>query len=343
MDIVSLIKEYWFSGRKTKQTQKGWITGNACCCHHNGHNRDTRSRGNFLFLNNGHIIYNCYNCGFKTGYMNSGLSSNFESLMRYLGIPQEKIQQLKLDILNKKLIGDISNNFGYEPQIVTSHEFNEIDLPSDSIQIKKLLELGIKSEKFINCITYLKSRGEAIETGWDYYWSSSSKWDLNNRVIVPFKNNGKIVGWTGRYIGKPPKDIPKYFNSDIQDGYLFNGDTIYKSTRKYIIIVEGPFDAISIDCVSPLGSTMNKSQIHWLNLTDKEKIVVPDRQRNNQDLIDVALNEGWSVSFPEWEENIKDVADAQCRYGQLYTVASILSSKTNNKLQIGIKRQMFKR
>lgn len=341
MDIIELIKKYWSTGRRTKQTQKGWITGNACCCQHRGHNPDTRSRGNFLFLNNGHIIYNCYNCGFKTGYINVGLSNNFISLMHYLGIPNETIQELKLDIFNKKTNGELYTGI-IQPKIFNNNEFKEIELPPEAVQIKELLKTSYRPDNFVNCVEYLKSRGTAIEEGWDYYWSPSPKWDLNNRIIIPFKHNETIVGWTGRYIGTPPKDVSKYFNSDIQEGYLFNGEVIAKPKRKYIIIVEGPFDAIAIDGVSALGSMLNKTQINWLNSTDKEKIVMPDRQQKNQGLIDIALDEGWAVSFPEWEENIKDAADAQCRYGQLYTVASIIASRTKNNLQINVKRQLLK-
>ena len=117
---------------------------------------------------------------------------------------------------------------------------------------------------------------------------------------------------------------------------------INKRHRKFIIVVEGPFDAISIDGVAAFGSEMNKSQIQWLNSSDKEKIVLPDRQRKNQGLIDIALSNDWSVSFPCWEENIKDAADAQRQYGQLYTLASIIKFRTNSRLQIEIKRKMFR-
>ena len=50
---------------KKRQTAKGWINFDAPCCHHRGHNRDTRSRGNLLVTDDGGIIINCYNCGFK--------------------------------------------------------------------------------------------------------------------------------------------------------------------------------------------------------------------------------------------------------------------------------------
>jgi DNA primase len=165
---------------------------------------------------------------------------------------------------------------------------------------------------------------------------------MNKRIIVPFRHRGQIIGWTGRYAGIPPANIPRYFNSDLPGGYLFNGDVINDRKREYVLVLEGPFDAISIDAVAALGSELNQQQINWLNSTDTEKIIVPDRQRKNQRLIDVALEQNWSVSFPDWEDNIKDAAQATEKYGELYTLSSIINSRTDSPLQIGVKRQLLK-
>jgi DNA primase len=112
--------------------------------------------------------------------------------------------------------------------------------------------------------------------------------------------------------------------------------------RKFIILVEGPFDAIAVDGVAVLGSTLNKNQIAWLNAADKEIIVLPDREARNQDLIDCAIEQKWSVSFPNWEKNIKDAADASKIYGKLYTIFSVIKFRTNSELQIKMKRQLLK-
>lgn len=322
-----------------RQTSKGWIIFNSPCCSHRGHKPDTRSRGNVLFSEDGSIIFNCYNCGFKTRYKGSNIGQKFQQLLGYLNVPREKIQEAKLQLLSMKINGDFPDEV--EMPIFYSEEFSEVDLPEHALPIDSLMD-DVTDPNFVHCVNYLKNRGPAIFNNWDYHWSMSSKWDLNKRVIIPFRHRGKVVGWTARYAGVSPKDVPRYYNSDVPKGYLFNADILTNHKRKFIIIVEGPFDAIAIDGVSALGSEMNKSQIMWLNSIDKEKIVLPDRQRKNQDLIDVALANNWSVSFPEWEENIKDAADAQLRYGQLYTLASIIKFKTDSRLQIEIKRKMFR-
>ena len=101
-------------------------------------------------------------------------------------------------------------------------------------------------------------------------------------------------------------------------------------------------DAIAIDGVAALGSKLNKQQLSLLRNTDKEIIVLPDRQRKNQGLIDVALEENWAVSFPDWDDEVKDAADASCKYGKLFTLQTIIDSRTKNELQINVKRRMFR-
>jgi hypothetical protein len=325
---------------KRRQNAKGWIIFNAPCCQHRGHNPDTRSRGNLLLNPDGTIVVNCYNCGFKTMYKNNEITSSFESWLNYLGVPRDKIQQVKLELLSKKLNGDTVDNDAKE--IAVSLSFPSVELPDGAKTLETWREDGCRDHNFSNCLKYIESRGNAVSNGWTYYWSANNWHAMNNRIIIPFKYENRIVGWTARYAGKPPRNYPRYFNSALPNNYLFNADSMRKYYRKYVILVEGPFDAIAIDGVGVLGSTLNKSQISWINSCDKEIIVLPDRESKNQDLIDVALDQGWHVSFPGWERDIKDAADASSKYGKLFTIRSAILAKTNNKLQIEIKRRMLK-
>ena len=52
------------------------------------------------------------------------------------------------------------------------------------------------------------------------------------------------------------------------------------------------------------------------------------------------MRENWYVSFPKWDPDIKDAADASKKYGKLYTLFSVIQAKTNNKLDISIRRKM---
>ena len=325
---------------RRRNTALGWINCNAVCCHHRGHRQDVRSRGNFLFVADGTIAYNCWNCGFKTVFDNTNVSKHFESLMTWMGIPHDDINKIKLELLQNKIDGATPNAIVADLRFTT--DFKEVALPDGAIPFESVIEEEEIPEQFVNVMGYVDSRGEAILNGWDYYWSASDKWDLNNRVIVPFYQRNKIVGWTARYAGTAPEGTPRYYNSELQPGYLFNCDILNNHHRKYILVAEGPFDAIALSGIGTLGSELSKQQISWLNSTDVDKIIVPDRQRKNQGLIDTALDQGWYVSFPEWEDNIKDAADAARKYGKLFTIRSAIAAKSNSKLHIGIKRRMFR-
>jgi hypothetical protein len=319
---------------------RGWCIFNAPCCQHRGHSHDTRRRGNLLVSPNGLIGYNCYNCGFKTVYTpGKGIGGNFQSLMQWLNIDHKTIQQLKLLSMTQKIEGESTDTLVED--LFFADTFKRVDLPNGSKRFDEIIDSNQFNDDFMNVASYLDSRGEGIFNHWQYYWSPDKTNALNKRIIIPFIHNNKIVGWTARYAGNPPKNTPKYFNSSLQENYMFNSDQLNSYNRKRILLVEGPLDAIAVDGIAALGKTLNARQINWLNQSNKEIIVVPDRESQNQNLIDIALSNSWSVSFPDWEPKVKDCADASLKYGRLYTLKSIFASKTINSLQIQIKRRLL--
>lgn len=325
---------------KHRQSSKGWITFNAPCCIHRGHTQDKRYRGNMMASQDGTMGYNCYNCGFKTRFDGHDLGKNFEQLMTWMGVPTEDIKRAKLGLLHNKLEGIEPGKV--DNSAIFNKHFNEVDLPQGAVPMEAVAELDEIPQSYIDAVEYLSSRGAAVAENYQYHWSPSNKHDMNHRIIIPFYHKDKVVGWTARYVGTPPKGTSRYYNSELQPGYLFNNAALDKPNRKYVLLLEGPFDAIAVDGVAALGSELSPDQKLWLLSCDKQVIVVPDRQRNNQGLIDVALEHGWSVSFPEWEDKIKDAAQASARYGRIYTLRSILDNATDSPLQINVKRQMFK-
>lgn len=67
-----------------------------------------------------------------------------------------------------------------------------------------------------------------------------------DRVIVPVRHSGELVGWTARAIA-PVKDAPRYLaSSEDVKTTVFNYDGL-KTGGERLIIVEGPFDAIKLD------------------------------------------------------------------------------------------------
>jgi DNA primase len=97
--------------------------------------------------------------------------------------------------------------------------------------------------------------------------------DFNKRLIVPFYWRGDIVGYTGRMFEQ--SDKVKYF-TDVQPGYVFNMDA-QDWSRKFVLVTEGPFDAITVSGVSILGSEINDTQRELIEGLNRRVIVVPDR------------------------------------------------------------------
>ena len=65
-------------------------------------------------------------------------------------------------------------------------------------------------------------------------------------------------------------------------------------------------------------------------------MLLPDFDKSGMDTVNVAVRRGWAVSFPEWEDDIKDASDAVMRYGRLFTVKSVLQSIETNATKIKI-------
>ena len=65
-------------------------------------------------------------------------------------------------------------------------------------------------------------------------------------------------------------------------------------------------------------------------------MLLPDFDKSGMDTVNTAIRRGWAVSFPPWEEDIKDASDAVQSYGRLFTVKSILESIETNGTKIKI-------
>ncbi len=95
-------------------------------------------------------------------------------------------------------------------------------------------------------------------------------------------------------------------------------------------------------CIGGIGIMSNQcseTQAQIIDTLGREVILVPDRDRAGQKLVDDALEYGWSVSFPDWEADVKDVNDAVVRYGKLFTLKSIIDAKETMSLKINLMRK----
>jgi len=320
-----------------KKTPSGWLSFNAPCCVYNGETQDRKKRGGIMTSADGTLSYHCFNCGYKASYIiGRKLSQKMRQFMRWLGIADDTIKKLAIEAMRHE-----EGDSKYEKRKFVT--FKKKELPRNAhrleIWLEKYLARDLTQPQWENIdslLNYLKSRG--IGPDWyDFMYSPLDIWDMNKRLLIPFYWKGDTVGYTGRMFEH--SDKIKYY-TDVQPGYVFNMDA-QDWARKFVIVTEGPFDAIAISGVSILGSEVNDIQRDLINGLTRKVIVVPDRDAPGEKLINQAIEFGWNVAFPEWDEKVEDVADAVLKYGRLFTIQSILKSTESNKLKIDLKRKMY--
>jgi hypothetical protein len=315
---------------KRKHTPSGWISFNAVCCD------DKRQRGGFIVNAGDAVSYHCFNCGFKCSWQpGRHISKNMNKFMRDLNIPDDVISQLRLEALR------LDDNNTTEIRSIIP-KFEKRALPIDAISFEELttfLKLPdgdyAVPTKFAESVAYLVER-KIDPFSYPFYWTN--KVGFNNRIIIPFLYKGEIVGWTARAITDAK---PKYL-SEQQPGYVFNLDN-QQDEREFVIVSEGPFDALSIDGCALLGAEIKDSQNWLLKQLGKELILVPDKDHEGPRTVEQAIELGWSVSMPDWPSDVKDVNDAVVKIGKLATLWLIVQAKESNALKIRLRaKQWFK-
>jgi len=310
IDILS----YWKQGRKTKVTSSGWISGNAPCCN------DKRGRGGIKTTDDG-WVYHCFNCNFKATFkVGRPLSANIRKLLSLLHLDKREIELLNLESLKHRSLADLlpttvtHNTVSFEPRPLP----NTTELISDTNQDLALVE-------------YLRNRGFSLN---DYPFMKDTA-QTRAGILIPYMYKNQIVGHTIRFLDDRK---PKYL-SDQPSNFIFGVDS-QDSSWAIAVVVEGIFDAISINGIGLLHSTISKEQAQLLKSLGKEIIVVPDQDIAGLAIVDKAIELGFSVSMPSWE-GCKDVNDAVCKYGRLTTLLSIIANKETNRIKIEMRKKQL--
>ncbi len=317
-----------FLPAKRKTTPSGWISFNAPCCD------DKRQRGGFIMNAGDAVSYHCFNCGFKASWQpGRTISAKMNKLMQDLNMPDDVISQLRLEALRLN-----QNDNAQIRQVIPT--FDERALPMDAKSLEEWstwIELqGWENtdQELINAFCYLRNNRGIDPYSYPFYWTN--KIGFKNRVIIPFYKDGKIVGYTAR----ATNDAKPKFISEQQPGYVFNLDR-QTHDREFVIVCEGPFDAISIDGCALLGAEIKDSQNWLLKQLGKEIILVPDRDHEGPRTVEQAIEYGWSVSMPDWPDGVKDVNDAYRKLGKLATLWLIIDAKETNSLKIQLRAKKW--
>ena len=320
LDITTVIPS------KHKRTASGWVSFNAVCCTHNGENQDKRQRGG-IKQNGDDWSYHCFNCGYKASFkLGRTLSYKARKLLGWMGLDQNTISGINLESLKHK---DLAELVETRQRVEVKVTFEHKELP------KELRLLETSDSQFIE---YLRER-KIDWQDYPYMISPDEKGRNANRIVVPYTYEGDVVGWSGRYLDNR---IPKFINEQ-QPGYVFGLD-LQQEHWTQLIVVEGLFDALSVNGVAVLHNTVNDKQAQIIKQQHKQITVVPDQDEAGLKLIDRAVELGWAVSIPDWPAHIKDVNDAVKHYGKLGTLITIMNSRETSKIKIELaKRKLVKK
>lgn len=244
--------------------------------------------------------------------------------MRMLNISDDAISQLRLEALR------LNDNSTTEIKSIVP-KFEARVLPLEAEPITSFLDNT--PAKLLPILEYLASRNLYLED-YDFYWTP--KVGFSNRVIIPFYKDKVCVGYTARAVGDAK---PKYI-SEQQPGYVFNLDR-QTADREFVIVCEGPVDAISIDACALLGAEIKDSQNWLLKQLNRQIVLVPDRDHEGPKTVEQAIEFGWSVSMPDWPEGVKDVNDAVVKLGRLATLWLITQAKESNTLKIQLRAKKW--
>jgi hypothetical protein len=309
---------------KRKQSSSGWISFNAPCCVHNGNTPDRRGRGGIKLSDQG-WSYHCFNCGYKTSFI-LGRNIGFKArrLLEWIGVPETDINQINLESMRHRSMEGMIEDRQRVWNNTAPIEFKETDLPEFT--------------DFVTPATpdqwaYLRSRH--VPEDYPIMVAATTR----AGVIVPFTYNNQVVGSTIRFLDD---HNPRYIN-DMQKGYVFGID-LQQTGWQHVIVTEGIFDALCISGVAVMHNEVSDDQARLIRSLGRNVVVVPDQDTAGVELIDRAVELGWSVSIPDWPEGVKDINDAVKLWGKLTTLLTIMQSSESSKIKIEIrKKQLVKR
>jgi hypothetical protein len=140
----------------------------------------------------------------------------------------------------------------------SEHSIDEIhrDLDTYNRVINTEMVTRIKNS-LVKAIEHVNDRHLKLED-YPFYYSTNTDNQMDQRLLIPFYHKQKIIGYTARWLGEKNYRIAKYF-TDVPPGYVFNCD-VQNYNRQFVLVMEGPLDAIALDGVAVLGSEPNQRQ-----------------------------------------------------------------------------------
>ena len=266
----------------------GWVSGNCPMCVQNGESRpDTKGRGGFLFEED-KFRYNCFNCNYTTGWAEGKyFSSRLKRLMKQFGIEESDIQRLQLELLKEQDVATLLLKQKKRDEPV--HIDIQLHLQNQNRHQHNLLQERHLVE--VPSLPNLYERGFDITDNRLWYSDTKTPARMYKRFIVPFFYKGIPVGYTARWIGNPPEGMPKYYNQQPKNNFVYGLDSQTKD-KNVVIVTEGQLDAIFTDGVAIGSNNINDDQANIIDSLNKRVIVLPDADASGMKMVNKAVEAG---------------------------------------------------
>jgi len=262
------------------------------------------------------VGYNCFNCGHKALYdpndpEHSTISESMIKVLDGFGIPERDWQQVQF--------ATMSGNKGLKVKKrdpLKEIEPPEVELPKGCYK----LENDQDDKWTVIARDYLEYERGIDPDSYPFYLYKGSDKKWKGRLIIPIYKDDKLIYFQGRSLVTMSR---KYMSPSLpKDRVIFGFDKIFRQNDAPLYVVEGFFDAMSINGVAVFGNQMTPEQIRWLSRSSRPKIIIPDRFGDGHLLANQAIKLDWGVAFPEIG-SCKDMNDAVRRFGILYVMKSI--------------------
>lgn len=278
---------------------------------------DHTPRAAFRF--DGHTTgFSCFNCGAKARYEEGSgkLSRNFRQILEAFGITREDLSVIRSSMFAPKS----------DEREVTLAEMKKVKLVTPEVPLPERsypigtdhhLELQLPLAEYLE-----RRRIDPLQV--KAYFSLDPR--FLGRVVIPYTREGKVIYWQARHIDRTVK--PRYLNSPAaRDAVLYGYDQLFTWSALPLFVTEGVFDAIVLNGVCTLGSSLNEAKLEVLRRSRRRIIFVIDRDDPGGEFGRTALDNGWEVSFVD--PRAEDANDSVMRFGLPYTAYSLIKNATN--------------
>lgn len=294
------------------------------CCH------DYKVRAGFKF-DNGKVGYNCWNCGSSAQYeeLSNKMSNKMRDILHAFNVEKDEINEVINSGFFSKDKDEATISLASINKINTKTP--EVTFPAETFRLGNSEQ---DEDTQIDIIEYLDDRKVDV-TKYPFYYSLLKEYE--NRVIIPFYRDGKLIFWQARSLVDDP-NIKRYLNSvGGREAVMFNMDKLNSYSNLPLLVSEGVFDAMMFDGIAILGSKLNDAKIKLLHTSNRELIFVIDKDNNGRHLAEQVLNEGWKISFTE--NGTTDLNNSVIRFGKTWTAYHLMKNipKTTDDALLAIK------